>query len=57
MITPKTIPLIASIVQEDLGEVRLENGVANAVIVVVEFIAKHRRASRTISISEDNRTL
>jgi hypothetical protein len=49
MITPKTIPLIASIVQGDFGEARADNGVATVVArkwVFVEFIAIHRRASR-----------
>ena len=44
MITPKTIPLIASIVQLDFGEARLDNGVANDMAsksIFVVFIAIH----------------
>jgi hypothetical protein len=41
MMTPKTIPLMASMVQGDFPEVKVDNGVANAVAyptTSVEFI-------------------
>jgi len=36
--TPKTIPLIASMVQRDFLEVKIGNGVANAVAYPTTFV-------------------
>jgi hypothetical protein len=36
--TPKTIPLIASMVQGDFPEVKIGNGVANAVVYPTTFV-------------------
>jgi hypothetical protein len=38
MMTPKTIPLIASMVQGDFPEVRIGNGVANDVADPTNFV-------------------
>jgi hypothetical protein len=48
MMTPKTIPLIASMFQGDFLEVKIGNGVANAVAnptILVEFTINNQTMS------------